>query len=148
MLAVRGAARRPEPWRVARRGFRALVANSSKESDPPSKLLEFSSTSELPRQDPSADVEVSVTHSTMNYKDAMIVLGQRGVVKQFPIVGGIDFAGVVRGRPSKKVFPTTRCRTVHRAAVRTRAKSCGPEQPCAGLTVSGGTLVFGALEGG
>ena len=58
-------------------------------------MLEFAFTTELPRQDPAADVEVAITHSNMNYKDAMIVLGQKGVVKEFPIVGGIDYAGVV-----------------------------------------------------
>jgi len=77
------------------RGLRALVANNAKESTPASKLLEFASVSELPRQDPSADVEVAITHSTLNYKDAMIVLGQKGVVRKYPIVGGIDYAGTV-----------------------------------------------------
>lgn len=37
-----------------------------------------------------------MTHSTLNYKDGLIVLGKPGVVREFPIVPGIDFAGVVR----------------------------------------------------
>ena len=54
------------------RGFRALVADMAVKGDsgPASKLQEFSSVSELPRQDPAADVEVAVTHTTLNYKDA------------------------------------------------------------------------------
>lgn len=40
--------------------------------------------------------EVSVSHSTLNYKDGLIVRGKPGVVREFPIVPGIDYAGVVR----------------------------------------------------
>ena len=77
------------------RGFRALVADKAPAEGAASKLLEFGTVSELPRQDPAADVEVAVTHTTLNYKDAMIINGQKGVVKKFPIVGGIDYAGVI-----------------------------------------------------
>ena len=45
-------------------------------------------------------MEVEISHSTLNYKDAMIVNGQKGVVKQYPIVGGIDYAGVVTSSTS------------------------------------------------
>jgi len=41
-----------------------------------------------------------VTHSTLNYKDGLIVLGKPGVVRNFPIVAGIDYAGVVRASRS------------------------------------------------
>ena len=55
--------------------------------------------SQLPQQDPDATVEVEVAYSDLNYKDGLIVLGRSGVVKAFPIVPGIDFAGtVVRSR--------------------------------------------------
>ena len=83
---------------VATRGFRALVARSKKEvseGEPASHVEEFNSVADLPRQDPLADVEVAITHSDVNFKDGMIIAGQKGVVKQFPIVGGIDYAGVV-----------------------------------------------------
>ena len=80
---------------VLSRGFRALVADKAPTEGPASRMLEFASVADLPRQDPDADVEVAVTHTTLNYKDAMIVNGERGVVKDFPIVGGIDYAGVV-----------------------------------------------------
>lgn len=60
----------------------------------------FESMAELPRQDPEAEVVVDVTHSDLNYKDAMIVLGRKGVVKGWPIVPGIDFAGAVRSSRS------------------------------------------------
>ena len=78
------------------RGFRALVADKSPgDGTPASTVQRFGATSELPRQDPNADVEISVTHSTINYKDAMIINGQKGVVRKYPIVGGIDYAGIV-----------------------------------------------------
>mmetsp|Transcript_30048 Transcript_30048/g.82087 ORF Transcript_30048/g.82087 Transcript_30048/m.82087 type:complete len:372 (-) Transcript_30048:216-1331(-) len=78
------------------RGFRALVAKG----DEATAIHTFGSLTELPRQDPEADVEVEISHSDLNYKDAMIVLGRKGVVKGWPIVPGIDFAGTVRSSSS------------------------------------------------
>lgn len=95
MMTARILARRTKQ---SQRGFRALVARSLKdvpEGEATAEVQEFNSVSELPRQDPLADVEVAVTHSDVNFKDGMIIMGQKGVVKQFPIVAGIDYAGVV-----------------------------------------------------
>jgi acrylyl-CoA reductase (NADPH) len=82
------------------RGFRAVVARFQgdvSEGEAASRVLEFDSCADLPKQDPHADVEVAITHSDLNYKDAMIVLGQKGVVRGngYPIVAGIDYAGTV-----------------------------------------------------
>jgi acrylyl-CoA reductase (NADPH) len=44
---------------------------------------------------PAGDVTVAVEYSTVNYKDGMIVNGQGGLVKTYPHVPGIDFAGRV-----------------------------------------------------
>lgn len=44
---------------------------------------------------PEGDVLVRVTHSTLNYKDGMILAGQGRLVRTYPHVPGIDFAGVV-----------------------------------------------------
>ena len=41
------------------------------------------------------DVSVRVTHSTVNYKDGLAVTGKGPVVRRFPMIPGIDFAGVV-----------------------------------------------------
>jgi acrylyl-CoA reductase (NADPH) len=41
------------------------------------------------------DVTVRVTHSTVNYKDGLAVTGKAPVVRRFPMVPGIDFAGIV-----------------------------------------------------
>jgi acrylyl-CoA reductase (NADPH) len=41
------------------------------------------------------DVTVRVTHSTLNYKDGLALTGKSPVVRRFPMIPGIDFAGVV-----------------------------------------------------
>jgi acrylyl-CoA reductase (NADPH) len=41
------------------------------------------------------DVTVRVTHSTVNYKDGLALAGKAPVVRRFPMIPGIDFAGVV-----------------------------------------------------
>jgi acrylyl-CoA reductase (NADPH) len=42
-----------------------------------------------------ADVTVAVDYSTVNYKDAMALSGRADVIKQFPLIPGIDLAGTV-----------------------------------------------------
>jgi acrylyl-CoA reductase (NADPH) len=44
---------------------------------------------------PEGEVLVKVSHSTLNYKDALAITGKGPVVRQFPMVPGIDLAGVV-----------------------------------------------------
>ena len=44
---------------------------------------------------PAGDVRVAVDYSTINYKDGLIVNGAGGLVKTYPHVPGIDFAGTV-----------------------------------------------------
>jgi acrylyl-CoA reductase (NADPH) len=44
---------------------------------------------------PEGDVTVKVAYSTINYKDGLAITGKAPVVRKFPLVAGIDFAGVV-----------------------------------------------------
>jgi acrylyl-CoA reductase (NADPH) len=44
---------------------------------------------------PSGDVTVAVEYSTLNYKDGLVLATGGGLVKTWPHVGGIDFAGTV-----------------------------------------------------
>ncbi|WP_423917729.1 alcohol dehydrogenase catalytic domain-containing protein [Candidatus Poriferisodalis sp.] len=44
---------------------------------------------------PDGNVTVAVEYSTLNYKDGMILGGIGRLVRNFPHVPGIDFAGVV-----------------------------------------------------
>lgn len=44
---------------------------------------------------PAGDVRVRVLYSTLNYKDGLAITGKGPVVRSFPMVPGIDFAGEV-----------------------------------------------------
>lgn len=44
---------------------------------------------------PDGDVTVRVEWSTLNYKDGLAITGKSPVVRRFPMVPGIDFAGTV-----------------------------------------------------
>ncbi|UFS68047.1 oxidoreductase (plasmid) [Paracoccus denitrificans] len=61
---------------------------------------------------PEGDLTVAVEWSTMNYKDALALTGKSPVVRRFPMVPGIDFAGTVvqsgsdAFRPGDKVVHT------------------------------------------
>lgn len=71
--------------------FRALLVEGSKEKGWSGCRLAELSEAELM----DGDVTVRVTHSTVNYKDALTVRGRAPLVRRFPMVPGIDFAGVV-----------------------------------------------------
>jgi len=51
------------------------------------------------------DVTVRVTHSTVNYKDGLAVTGKSPVVRRFPMIPGIDFAGVVESSENAAFKP-------------------------------------------
>ncbi|MBA6252752.1 MAG: acrylyl-CoA reductase (NADPH) [Colwellia sp.] len=51
---------------------------------------------------PEGDVTVKVSHSTLNYKDALAITGKGPVVRQFPMVPGIDLVGTVEHSESDK----------------------------------------------
>jgi acrylyl-CoA reductase (NADPH) len=55
------------------------------------------------------DVTVAVSHSSINYKDGLAITGKAPVIRRFPLIPGIDFAGTVlksnhpRWQPGDKV---------------------------------------------
>ena len=51
---------------------------------------------------PEGDVSVKVLYSTVNYKDALAITGKGPVVRQFPMIPGIDLVGVVEQSDSDK----------------------------------------------
>jgi putative YhdH/YhfP family quinone oxidoreductase len=69
--------------------FRAYVLEGTPESVTGS-VREFPSVSL-----PEADVTIRVTHSSVNYKDAMVCSGAGKMVRQFPHIPGVDLAGEV-----------------------------------------------------
>jgi acrylyl-CoA reductase (NADPH) len=44
---------------------------------------------------PAEDVTVDIKWSSINYKDALAITGKGKIIRQFPMVPGIDFAGIV-----------------------------------------------------
>ncbi|VVM74931.1 Acrylyl-CoA reductase AcuI [Pseudomonas fluorescens] len=69
--------------------FKALLA--SKTGDTIStNLVDFEDEDLMP-----GDVTVAVEYSTVNYKDAMALSGRSPIISKFPLIPGIDFAGVV-----------------------------------------------------
>jgi len=48
------------------------------------------------------DVSVAVEWSTLNYKDGLAITGKSPVVRKFPLVPGIDFAGTVQASQNPK----------------------------------------------
>jgi acrylyl-CoA reductase (NADPH) len=63
------------------------------ERDPPPYRASLKKLDES--QLPAGDVTVRVEYSTLNYKDALAITGKGPVVRQFPLVPGIDLAGTV-----------------------------------------------------
>ena len=56
------------------------------------------------------DVTVAVDYSTLNYKDGLAITGKAPVVRRFPMIAGVDFAGTVEAsthsawKPGDKVI--------------------------------------------
>lgn len=57
---------------------------------------------------PAGDVDVRVEWSTINYKDALAVTGKGAIVRKWPMVPGIDLAGVVEASRSPDWKPGDR----------------------------------------
>ena len=51
------------------------------------------------------DVTVRVTHSTVNYKDGLAITGKAPVVRRWPMIPGIDLAGVVEASAHPEFKP-------------------------------------------
>ncbi len=88
--------------------FKALVVEKSAEGVISATVQQIGE-DRLPA---GGDVTVAVAYSTLNYKDGLCVTGMGGLVRTFPHVPGIDFAGTVeasadpRYKPGDKVILT------------------------------------------
>jgi acrylyl-CoA reductase (NADPH) len=84
--------------------FRAIVVDKA-ESGQSVRLTEFDETELM-----DGDVTVRVEYSTVNYKDGLALTGKAPVVRRFPMIPGIDFAGTVESsshpgwKPGDKVI--------------------------------------------
>ena len=88
--------------------FNALVVRKDEESGKTSAAVEQIGLDDLPE----GNVTVAVDYSTVNYKDGLCIGPGGGLVRSYPHVPGIDFAGTVessedaRYKPGDKVVLT------------------------------------------
>jgi len=84
--------------------FKAIVIEKA-ESGTKAALADFDEANLM-----DGDVTVRVEYSTLNYKDGLAVTGKAPVVRRFPMIAGIDFAGTVEAsshpswKPGDKVI--------------------------------------------
>ncbi|MDE2369564.1 MAG: oxidoreductase [Burkholderiales bacterium] len=74
--------------------FRAIVLEQKPDKSTAASLRELDE-SALPAVE-FGGVDVDVVASSLNYKDGLAISGKSPVVRKWPMVPGIDFAGVVR----------------------------------------------------
>ena len=84
------------------KSFRAVVARKAEKGS--TIALERITDDDLPQ----ADVTVDISYSSFNYKDGLALKGQSRILRTFPIVPGIDFAGVVSASASPVFAPGDR----------------------------------------
>ncbi len=51
------------------------------------------------------DTVIRVSHSTINYKDALAATGKGRILRQYPLVGGIDLAGTIESSAHPDLEP-------------------------------------------
>ncbi len=84
--------------------FNALVVEKDEESGKTSAAVRQISEADLPE----AEVTVAVEYSTVNYKDGLCIGPGGGLVRKYPHVPGIDFAGVVEQSHDDRYKPGDR----------------------------------------
>ncbi|GGC03224.1 quinone oxidoreductase [Marivita lacus] len=82
-------------------GFNALVVRKDEESGKTSAAVETLELGDLPQ----AEVTVAVEYSTVNYKDGLCIGPGGGLVRNYPHVPGIDFAGTVEASDDARYAP-------------------------------------------
>jgi acrylyl-CoA reductase (NADPH) len=84
--------------------FRAIVIDKA-DAGQTARLTEFDEKDLM-----EGDVTVRVEWSTVNYKDGLALTGRAPVVRRFPMIAGVDFAGTVESsmhpsfKPGEKVI--------------------------------------------
>jgi acrylyl-CoA reductase (NADPH) len=69
--------------------FRALQVSKSEQG----QRVVFVSLSEADLME--GDVTVAVSHSSVNYKDGLAITGKAPIIRKYPLIPGVDFAGTV-----------------------------------------------------
>ncbi|MBL4766445.1 MAG: oxidoreductase [Rhodobacteraceae bacterium] len=81
--------------------FNALVVEKDEESGKTSAAVRQIDLDQLPH----GDVTVAVEYTTVNYKDGMCIGSGSGLVRKYPHIPGIDFAGVVETSTDERYAP-------------------------------------------
>jgi acrylyl-CoA reductase (NADPH) len=70
--------------------FRALLVSKT-DAGQKAEIVDFNESDLM-----EGDVTVDVSHSSVNYKDGLAVTGKGPIIRKFPLIPGVDFAGTVR----------------------------------------------------
>ncbi|MGO3018883.1 MAG: YhdH/YhfP family quinone oxidoreductase [Anaerococcus sp.] len=87
--------------------FKSMVVTETKDKEY-KREIKNKSISDLPK----GDVLINVKYSSLNYKDALSSIGNKGVTRKYPHTPGIDAAGIIaesendRFKVGEKVFVT------------------------------------------
>lgn len=81
--------------------FKALVVNKGGDGTV-SAGIEMLEESQLPAE---GEVTIRVAYSTVNYKDGLCLTGGGGLVRSYPHIPGIDFAGIVEASSDARYKP-------------------------------------------
>lgn len=81
--------------------FNALVVDKDEESGKTQAAVKQLSLTDLPE----GEVTVAVEYSTVNYKDGLCIGPGGGLVRKYPHVPGIDFAGTVESSSDERYKP-------------------------------------------
>ena len=84
--------------------FKALIVDKDDEGRVSQSVQEIE-TDRLPQD---GEVTVAVEYSTVNYKDGLCLTGAGGLVRSYPHVPGIDFAGTVEASDDARYKPGDR----------------------------------------
>jgi acrylyl-CoA reductase (NADPH) len=78
--------------------FRALLVSKT-DAGQKAEIINFNRADLM-----EGDVTVAVKHSSVNYKDGLAVTGKGPIVRRWPLIPGVDFAGIVEesGHPAWK----------------------------------------------
>lgn len=69
--------------------FRALLVNKT-DTGQKAEIVDFNRAGLM-----EGDVTIAVKHSSVNYKDGLAVTGKGPIIRKFPLIPGVDFAGIV-----------------------------------------------------
>ena len=106
--------------------FKAIVIEKA-DSGTKAALVDFDEANLM-----DGDVTVHVEYSTVNYKDGLAITGKAPVVRRFPMIAGVDFAGTVESsshagwkRGDKVVLNGWGCGETHLGAYAEKARVKG-----------------------